>query len=183
MDIVFDKPARDLPDVWGAGEAFTARIMLYGETGQGISHSSVEVVDSGGVHSTMQTDDRGGCSFQVSADRLGEFNITARFAGNELFAEIDSTRDFRVVDFREEIVRLYNSFEEWAGSQMPNAPGSTPRELESLLAGSGLTFDYRAVDEIISRFEEADYSEHAIGRRQYEEMYRSWVPDSGRVMP
>ena len=174
MDIVFDKPARDLPDVWGAGEEFTARIMLYGETGQGISHSSVEVVDSGGVHSTMQTDDRGGCSFQVSADRLGEFNITARFAGNELFAEIDSTRDFRVVDFREEIVRLYNSFEEWAGSQMPNAPGSTPRELESLLAGSGLTFDYRAVDEIISRFEEADYSEHAIGRRQYEEMYRSW---------
>ena len=79
-----------------------------------------------------------------------------------------------MVDFREEIVRLYNSFEEWAGSQIPDASGSTPRELESLLVGSGLTFDYRAVDEIISRFEEADYSEHTIGRRQYEAMYRSW---------
>ena len=174
MDIVFDKPARNLPDVWGLGEEFTARIMLDGETGQGISHASVEVVDPEGLRSTMRTDDRGGCSFQMSADRLGEFNISARFAGNELFAEIDSDRDFRVVDFREEIVRLYNSFEEWAGSQIPDASGSTPRELESLLVGSGLTFDYRAVDEIISRFEEADYSEHTIGRRQYEAMYRSW---------
>ena len=174
MDLVFDKPARDLPDVWGLEEGFTARIMLYGETGQGISHASVNVVDAEGVRSSMRTDEQGGCSFQVSADRLGELDVSARFAGNELFAEIDSTREFRVVDFREEIVRLYNSFEEWAGSQIPDASGSTPRELESMLVSSGLTFDYRAVDEIISRFEEADYSEHSIGRRQYEAMYRPW---------
>ena len=174
MDIAFDKPAPDLPDVWGEDEEFTARIMLYGETGQVISHAPVEVVDSEGVRATMRTDDQGGSSFLVSTGPLGEFNISSRFAGNELFAEIDSTRDFRVVDFSEEIVRLYNSFEEWADGQIPDAPGSTPRELESLLVGSGLTFDYRAVDEIISRFEEADYSEHTIGRRQYEAMYRSW---------
>ena len=179
MDIVFDKPARDLPDVWGVGEDFTARIMLYGETGQGVPHVSLEVVDSDGVSSTMSTDDHGGCSFQVSAESLGEFDISARFAGNELFEEIDSTRDYRVVDFREEIVRLYNSFEEWAAGQIPNALGSTPREFESLLVASGLTFDYRAVDEIISRFEEADYSEHTIGRRQYEAMYRSWYRIAG----
>ena len=179
MEIVFDKPARDLPDVWGVGEEFTARIMLYGETGQGVPHESLEVVDPEGVSSTMSTDDHGGCSFQVSAELLGEFDISATFAGNELFEEIDFTRDYRVVDFREEIVRLYNSFEEWAAGQIPNALGSTPREFESLLVASGLTFDYRAVDEIISRFEEADYSEHTIGRRQYEAMYRSWYRIAG----
>ena len=34
--------------------------------------------------------------------------------------------------------------------------------------------DQRALDEVITRFEEADYSEHDIARRHYEAMYKAW---------
>ena len=34
--------------------------------------------------------------------------------------------------------------------------------------------DEKALDLLISRFEEADYSEHSIARRHYEAMYRAW---------
>ena len=78
-----------------------------------------------------------------------------------------------MVDFRQEIVRLYQGFEVWAWEQRPASEGKTPREVEALLVGSGVSLDQRALDEVISRFEEADYSEHPIERRHYEAMYRA----------
>ena len=51
---------------------------------------------------------------------------------------------------------------------------ATPREVEALVVRSGLSVDQRALEELIARFEEADYSEHAIGRRQFEAAYRAW---------
>ena len=38
----------------------------------------------------------------------------------------------------------------------------------------GLGVDQKSLDEFISRFEEADYSEHPITRRHYEAAYRAW---------
>ena len=98
-----------------------------------------------------------------------------RFPGNDDYVASSGSRSFRVVEFREEVVRLYNSFVEWAGECVPGISGqTTPREVESMLVTAGLRLDQRALDDIISRFEEADYSEHPIARRQYEGMYRSW---------
>ena len=42
------------------------------------------------------------------------------------------------------------------------------------MVASGLSLDQRALEELIARFEEADYSEHDIGRRQFEAAYRAW---------
>ena len=174
LEVVFAKPAPDLPDVWGVGESVTVGITLYADNGQGIQ-SAVEFDDPDGIHAVVDTDLQGGWSQDWTARELGEFSALASFAGNERFQRTSDSRELRVVDFREEIVRLYNSFEEWAVELVPGAEGRTPRELESMLVSSGMTFDFRALDEVISRFEEADYSEHDIGRRQYEAMYRSWA--------
>ena len=43
-----------------------------------------------------------------------------------------------------------------------------------MLVHQGLPIAQKALDELISRFEEADYSEHPIVRRHYEAMYRAW---------
>ena len=46
--------------------------------------------------------------------------------------------------------------------------------MELLLVSSSLPVSQKSLDEVISRFEEADYSEHPIARRHYEAMYRAW---------
>ena len=56
---------------------------------------------------------------------------------------------------------------------------TTPREAEALVVRSGLHVDQRALGEVIARFEEADYSEHAIGRSQYEHMYQAYKVVTG----
>ena len=79
------------------------------------------------------------------------------------------------MEFREEIVRLYNVFLDWAKERADDVTEqSTPREVEVILVSQGLPVPQKALDELISRFEEADYSEHPIARRHYEAMYRAW---------
>ncbi len=173
LTVTFDRPAPDLPNVWGLGEPVRSVITLATENGAGIARLPIDAHPGGG-HLLLEADENGNCVFDWTAADLGEYTVSARFSGNDEYLESSDSRNFRVVDFREEIVDLYNSFEEWAEGQVPGISGKTPRELEAMLVASGLPLAYRAVDEIISRFEEADYSEHSIGRRQYELMYRSW---------
>ena len=163
----------DLPAVWGVGEQVAISLTLSVEGGPGVDGATIEGTGPDGLW-TLETDEQGHCAFDWTGDALGEFMVSASFPGNDLYLESSHSSSFRVVDFREEIVRLYNSFVEWAGEQTPSAANRTPRELESMLVTSGLSLDHRAIDEVISRFEEADYSEHPIGRHQYEAMYRNW---------
>ena len=174
LTVEFDRPAHDLPDVWGVGEPVAAHISLSVAGGLGVAQYDIGVRDPDGNPLVLATDDDGVCVLEWTAERQGEFRVSARFAGDDNYLESSDSRNFRVVDFREEVVRLYNSFVEWAGQRISGGHGTTPRELESLVVASGLTVSYRALDEIITRFEEADYSEHEIERRQYESMYRSW---------
>ena len=42
-----------------------------------------------------------------------------------------------------------------------------------MVVGSGLPVNQRALEEVIARFEEADYSLHQISRPRFESMYRA----------
>ena len=174
LAITFRKPAQDLPDVWALGETVTMSVRLTTDEGDGIGRQSIQVSQPNGTTLQLDTDSSGGFAFDWNADALGEFTTTAQFEADDFFLESSDTRSLRIVDFREEIVSLYNQFVEWADEASPGVRGRTPREVESMLVRSGVPMAHRAVDEIVSRFEEADYSEHSIGRRQYESMYRAW---------
>ena len=174
LEIAFDKPVLDLPNVWGLNEEVPVTIRLLNENGQGLEGLPVEVQGPDGGLESLETGAQGNCGFAWTAIELGEFTVSVGFAGNGDYLASSDSGSFRVVDFREEIVRLYNSFVEWAGEVAPGISGQTPREVESMLVTSGMPLDQRALDEVISRFEEADYSEHSIAREQYEAMYRSW---------
>ena len=72
------------------------------------------------------------------------------------------------------MVRRYNDFLIWIREQVPNIPDqATPREVEALAVASGFPLDQRALEEVIARFEEADYSLHEISRARFESMYRA----------
>ncbi len=176
LSIRFITPADDLPDVLGIGEEMGIEIGLADPEGRGIAGATVAVSVSSEEEATeLTTDNEGRCALRWTAAELGEYAVRATFAGNDECLEAFETRSLRVVDFREEIVRLYNEFLDWAESKTTAiSDQSTPREVELTLVGVGLHVDQKSLDELISRFEEADYSEHPIARRHYERMYRAW---------
>ena len=174
LSISLHRPAPDLPAVWAPGEEVGIEINLSDEEGAPLPWHSIGYQDPGGSNLEVEADQQGSFRSAWLAELLGEYTVSATFGGSQVYEASSASQDFRVVDFREEIVRLYQEFLEWAEIQAPGAMGLTPREAESKLVATGQPLDYRALDEIISRFEEADYSEHDITRAQYEVMFRSW---------
>ena len=175
LELTLVMPGPGLPPVWGVGEEVPAVALVSGEEANGLPQLPVELGLRGVDPLEAVTDADGRAEGPLTAQELGEHQATAAFTGNDDYLPSSARADFRVVDFREEVVRLYNDFLGWVGPRVPGlTPDSTPREMEARTVGSGLAINQRALEELISRFEEADYSTHAIGRRQYESMYRAW---------
>ena len=174
LSITIAPPAPDLPAVWGPGEEIGAIVQLVSEEGTALAGQTVEIRGIGGNVASAVTDTQGNVTAAWTGEATGEHTIVAAFAGNQDYEPSSDSQDLRVVEFREEIVRIYQDFEAWATEQIPESAGNTPREIEALLVGAGVRMDQRALDEVISRFEEADYSEHPIQRGHYEAMYRAW---------
>ncbi len=182
IEVAFKKPDDDLPSVWNVGEKIQVLCTLKDTDGVGIFGRELHVTLPGSeTPLEMVTDQSGHCTTSLDADSTGEFRITAKFFGIQGDLHPSTAfGEYRVVEFREEIVRLYNVFLERAGQRVTGlSDQSTPREAELLVATSGVPVDERALEELIARFEEADYSEHEIGRRQYEAMYRAWSTIAG----
>ena len=176
LSIKFHIDAEDLPNVWGTNEKIDVICTLRDQQGRRIKGASVEVSTSESTPpEQLRTGDDGSCAASTTAATLGPHRVSAEFGGDDDHLPADAHTEYRIVDFREEIVRIYNEFLRWVCGRVPEASEmSTPREIEVMVVGSGLQIDQRALEEIISRFEEADYSEHVITRRQYEAMYRAW---------
>ena len=174
LSVTIATPAPDLPAVWGPGEEIGAMVQLVSEEGAALAGQTVEIRGPGGSVASPVTDAQGSVTAAWTGEATGEYTIAAAFAGNQDYEPSTDSQGLRVVEFREEIVRLYQDFEAWATEQVAESAGKTPREVEALLVGAGVRMDHRALDEVISRFEEADYSEHSIERGHYEAMYRAW---------
>ena len=176
LEVAFNKADPGMDDVWGPGEDVSATITLTGEDGEPISAASVNVsVASLGAFSQLVTDASGECSDSWTGGELGEYRVVVVYEGDEGYLPTSTSAVFRIVDFREEIVRLYNLFLGWVTERTASVTEqSTPREIEVILVSEGVRLDQKSLDELISRFEEADYSEHPIARRHYDAMYRAW---------
>ena len=176
LEIDFVKAATDLPDIWGTGEDVLATVSLTDLEGQALAGATVTVSHgTADEHSKLVTGERGRCDVSWTFSAPGEYWVSADFEGDDIHLPASSTHIFRIVDFREEIVSLYNVFLEWADARVAGiTEQSTPREVELMLVSEGVPVDQKSLDELISRFEEADYSEHPISRRHYEAMYRAW---------
>ena len=169
------KPAPDLPDVWGVGEEVGIEGVLGAADGAALTGKAVGVaVSNSDWSSTETTDDKGAFVGTWTAGEPATYTVDARFEGDEEYAPSVAQREVRVVEFRAEIIRLYNEFLAWAREQDQGITSqATPREVEARLAQEGVVSDSRSLQQAISMFEEAAYSEHEVGRRQYETMFRA----------
>ena len=162
LQVNFQKAAADLADVWGPGEEVVIIVGVTDEDGHAIAGAVVNVSVADDAPSDVVVGDDGTYAFGWSGSELGAHTVSVEFAGDDAYLPSAASRNLRIVDFREEIVRLYNTFLDWArGRSADVTEQSTPREVEALLVSQGLPISQKALDELISRFEEADYSEHS----------------------
>ena len=172
LEIALQKAAEDLADVWGVDEAVGITVSVTDE-GQALAGALVAVSVADSAPSELAVGDDGACTFSWSNAEPGAYTVSAEFTGDDDLV-LSESRSVRIVEFREEIVRLYSVFLDWATQQGAGVSDlSTPREAGGLLVNHGLPIPEGALDAVISRFEEADYSEHEILRQHYEAMYRA----------
>lgn len=156
--IEFPQIADDLPGVWGIGEPIDVRI----------AGPLVEMkawVD--GQEIGRQATDESFALFQLTLP-YGKHSIEAVGPSG------GSLRHLQIVDYREHVVTLYREGLIAIREKVPEITGDkAPREVQRLL-GERLPAESGAVVErMVSLFEIAEFSEHQMGRTQFEEMYRA----------
>ena len=175
LEITLVKLAEDLPYIWGIGEQVQVNIMLTDDSGDGVTGQTVTaVINDSGQPVELTTDSAGRCHTSWTGTVPGTYRVVVDFAGGDRFLSASAHFEFEVVDFREDIVGRYNSSLQWIRERDPRiSEQTTPREVEVMVVDSGMPVDHRAMEVVIARFEEADYSLHEIDRTRFEAMYRA----------
>ena len=175
LKITLVKLAEDLPYIWGIGEQVQVEIMLTDDSGEGVAGQTVTaVISESGNPIEMTTDTDGRCHTSWTGTVPGTYRVVVDFAGGDQYLSASAQHEFEVVIFRDDIVRSYNSFLPWVRDRDPRiSEQTTPREMEVMVVDSGMPVDHRAMEVVIARFEEADYSLHEIDRPRFEAMYRA----------
>ena len=175
LEIAFVKLAEDLPEIWGIGEQVQVEIALLDDSRQGLDGRRVTAkMGEPGQTVELLTGAGGRCHTAWAGTVPGTYRVAVDFSGEGHYLAASGRREFEVVNFREDVVSRYNSFLPWVREREPGiSEQSTPREMEAMVVASGIAIDQRALEVVIARFEEADYSQHEIDRARFEAMYRA----------
>ena len=96
-----------MPLVWGLGEPLDIRITLRDEHRMPVPNRALEV-SLGAERRDAETDSEGVCTIQHSFQVKGTFSIAIRFHEDKEYRETSQEASLRVVEYREEVVQLYN---------------------------------------------------------------------------
>ena len=174
LTISFAGIEETLPDVWGVDESLIVNFKLRGEKVNPVSSRECEI-DWGDDETIRLVSDEGGNINSVHVFTLkGKYVINASYKEDASGQTISSWRKIRIVDYREEMVRLFNEMLERLeltdisiGSEM------TPREIEEILKPGLEGVGEITIRNLITGFEEANYSTHPVTRDSYVVMYRA----------
>jgi len=174
MEIHLPQIKRPLPDVWGLDEELTIQFRIINSNKQPVKNVSLSVFIDSYQIAEPKTDNSGQAVITYLFRSSGEFTVQCRFDGIDELKASENNRTIRIVDYREEIVGLYETLKEWTetfGMVIP--PNSTPRTNEIRLIREFKGINAVSVDTFLRNFEEADYSSHSIVRKHYEEAFLS----------
>jgi hypothetical protein len=173
IKIILPDIETQFPNVWGINDKLRIEIVLDNNILDKIQKRETEVfIDEENVASTkLSQQGRGGLSHVFTTK--GEHKMQAilpRTSGRRPWnAEIK----LHVVEYVEEIIRLYNEFLGKLARYDIHAHGKmTVREIENLILRTG-DFDPETLRKVTTCFEKAEYSNHLTGRKDYEIMYLS----------
>ncbi|MFC2059280.1 DUF4129 domain-containing transglutaminase family protein, partial [Chloroflexota bacterium] len=160
------------PDVWGIGDDLEITCRLKGPYGETLTDKTLEIYLGKELIDKVSTDNNGIARLRHIFPEKGQYGITTNFRGEPGIKSAAVNRMVRIVDYREEIVSLFNSLVDWLRSLgLEISTNTTPREMEYLTLKSDKSVPEAALDRAVSCFEEADYSQHPIRRADYQAMY------------
>lgn len=171
LTLVFPQIKEPFPPVWGLGEELKLVLFLRDGRGRGIGGKELEIWAGESLLARLLTDEEGKVSLNHTFTEKKEYLITGIFAGNEAYSKAKVAKLIRIVDYREEIVDLFNLLLEWFRGRGVSLPeGATPREIGKILSYQR-GVEKKSLEMLIGSFEEAEYSSHPITRRHYELMF------------
>jgi hypothetical protein len=169
--ISFPEIAENLPAVWAADEPLAVNIDLKDD---GVSSQTCEVEWGDGDRDKEISGKNDRFSLSHAFKNKGDYTITGSCKDSRPRKDISSWRKIRIVDYREEMVRLFNEMLEILDiGDIRIDPGMTAREVEVLLAERLGRVNRTIIRRVIAGFEEANYSTHPVTRDNYVAMYRA----------
>jgi hypothetical protein len=171
VKITFPQIAEPFPDVWGQDDNLLIVFTVDG-TRYPLAQLSLDV--ELGPDSTIREPlgQPARVSHEHTYRRPGDYQIKAAPVEEVRNGFVPASRMVRIVDYREEIVRLYSEMVRILRARgVALSTRMTAREVENRLVGSMPNLSRDAVTGLVSVFEEANYSLHSISRSSYEKMY------------
>jgi hypothetical protein len=173
ININFPQIPGALPDVWGKDESLIIVFSVEG-TNQVLEQYSLDI--EFGADSTIRSpiNQEGKASQEHVFRKSGQYRIQAVLVKDVRNGYIPASRMVRIVDYREEIVRLYNEMVASAKAQgLILSTKMTARNVENRLRKAFPDLSSEVTGSLVSVFEEANYSLHPVSRLEYERMYRA----------
>jgi hypothetical protein len=173
VSIEFPQISSVLPDVWGKDESLLIMFTVEGSK-QILENYSLDI--EFGADSTIRSpiNQEGRAAQEHVFRKKGQYQIQAVLVKDVRNGYIPASRIVRIVDYREEIVRLYNEMVgSVKGQGLTLSSKMTVREVENRLRKAFPDLSSEITSSLISVFEEANYSLHPVSRPEYEKMYRA----------
>jgi len=173
LGIVLPDIGNQFPNVWGVRTKLRIKIVLDRSALKKTPERNVEVSINEETVASIELSKQGHAELSHVFVKKGEQKMRAilpRTLGRRPWsAEVK----LRIVEYGEEIIRLYKEFiEKMASDCVPVENEMTAREIESLILGTR-GFSPEALRKVTVCFEKAEYSDHLATRKDYEVMHLS----------
>lgn len=161
-----------LLDVWGVNEPVSFLVHLKDIDGEVLSSQTCKIDWGDGETVQAFSNEDGRIRLEHTFTIKGEYVITISYTDEKTGKEISSWKKIRIVEYREEMVRLFNEMLEILNIRdIKIEPEMTAREVELLLAERIEGVSIESIRKIVAGFEEANYSIHPVTRESYVAMY------------
>jgi len=172
LAIEFPQIQRPFPDIWGLEDTLEIVCHLTGQQGDVLAGKPLEVYIGSELITQLTTDKSGTGKLDYTFTEKGQYEMIVRAKEEPGVKGVSARRTLRIVDYREEIVNLFEALVNWfrnLGIELDMK--LTPREIEYRVLNAGKGIPEKDMDKAVSCFEETDYSLHSINRSHYQAMY------------
>lgn len=179
--IGFPQIPSGMPDVWGQDDSLLVVFTVAGSS-QMLAQYSLDIEFSTGdtMRSLLSPDGR--ASQTHTFRKPGQYGIQAVLVKEIRNGYLPALKMIRIVNYREEVVRLYNEMLVSLKLQgIALTIKMTARDVERLLKMNLPAVSGETVETLIAVFEEANYSLHPISRSAYEKMFLA-VQEIGKMV-
>ena len=172
MEVSFPQIAAPLPHTWEVSEPLEVAVKV-SEYAEG---EAIQVMSPVGAQTLTIA---GGTALGVlTFSEKGLHKLTLRHEGGARWSE--ASIKLRVVNYREEIINLFNfSFKEIEKKLSAEVGSKTAREVLGIYTKNRGLKEKESLRTMLDVFEEASYSSHPLGRKHYEVFYAARLESFG----